>query len=144
MGPLQTKDIIFFKRKREKVQIEDLKLDEADLRKPPKVTVPLKNRAVPDGVKVTLSCSVSGKPYPNIRWVKNNKEICDKNILKENVIGLCRLVIKKTRASDAGVYKVIASNDVGECETKCELKITVWLPLGGFYQSAKNVTSELF
>merc|ERR1719317_1541233 len=123
--PLQTSDIIFFKRKREKVQIEDLKLDEADLRKPPKVTVPLKDRSVPEGVKVTLSCSVSGKPYPNIRWTKNNKEICDKNILKENVIGLCRIVIKKTRGSDAGVYKCIASNDVGECETKCTLKITL-------------------
>jgi len=123
--PLQTSDIIFFKRKREKVQIEDLKLDEADLRKPPKVTVPLKDRSVPDGVKVTLSCSVSGKPYPNIRWTKNNKEICDKNILKENVIGLCRIVIKKTRGSDAGVYKCIASNDIGECETKCTLKITL-------------------
>jgi len=122
--PLQTTDVIFFKLKVAKVQIEELVHDERDLRKQPVVTVPLRPRKVPDGVKVTLSCSVAGKPAPSIKWFKNGNEVNDRNIFKENVIGLCRLVIKKTRNSDAGTYKMVAENEVGSAETEAVLTIT--------------------
>jgi len=122
--PLQTKDMIFIKQKVEKVQIEDITRDEKDLRKPPSVSVPLKSRKVPDGVKVTLSCSIAGKPYPSIKWLKNGREVNDQHIFKENVIGLCRLVITQTKATDSGTYKVVAENEVGKTETSATLTIT--------------------
>ena len=66
----------------------------------------------------------------------------DQHIFKENVIGLCRLVITQTKATDSGTYKVqillfihlsifkiffiqvVAENEVGKTETSATLTIT--------------------
>ncbi|XP_076817561.1 myosin-binding protein C, slow-type-like [Clavelina lepadiformis] len=120
--PLQTKDMVYIKEKVAKVKIEDVQYSEKDLRQPPLVTVPLKPRKVPEGVKVTLSCSVSGKPYPNTRWFKDGVDITDDpNYFKENVIGICRLVIPNVKASDSGVFKIIAENEVGNASSEANL-----------------------
>nr|XP_039274734.1 muscle M-line assembly protein unc-89-like [Styela clava] len=122
--PLECKTVIYIKQAVAKVQIEEMKYDEKDLRKPPSITVPLKARVVPEGVKVTLSCSIGGKPQPSITWYKDNKNISENcNYFKENVIGLCRLVIKCTKPSDAGVYKIVAENTVGSATSEANLII---------------------
>ena len=54
------------------MEIPDAHYDAKDLRQAPQVTVPLKARKVPEGVKVTLSCSISGKPYPSVKLVPIN------------------------------------------------------------------------
>ncbi|XP_078483134.1 twitchin-like [Ciona intestinalis] len=122
--PLQNKEMVYIKEHVAKVQIEDVQYDEKDLRKPPTVTVPLKPRNVPEGVKVTLSCSIAGKPYPSTRWFKDNRDVTDdSHYFKENVIGLCRLVLTSVKKSDAGVYKVVAENSVGTASSEANLLV---------------------
>ena len=42
---------------------------------PPKFTQLLKDLEAHDGDKVRFECRVIGHPMPDIRWVKDNKEI---------------------------------------------------------------------
>lgn len=122
--PLESKTVFYIKREVAPVQIEEVKYDAMDLRQPPQITVPLKPRIVPDGVKVTLSCSISGKPQPQIKWYKDGKDISEnKNYFKENVIGLCRLVLQHAKVSDSGMYKVEATNAIGSATCEASLEV---------------------
>jgi len=45
--------------------------------------------------------------FYHFRWFKDNREVTeDSNYYKENVIGLCRLVLTNVKPSDSGRYKV--------------------------------------
>ncbi|XP_054713925.1 hemicentin-1-like [Uloborus diversus] len=72
---------------------------------------------------VTLTCPISGNPAPQIKWVKNRKEIDprDGNVfIHDNGLKLSFL---RTKTEDSGLYTCIADNGVGNTSYKFELEI---------------------
>jgi hypothetical protein len=121
---LETRHLVYIKHKAQKIQIDSVKYNPLDLRQPPKITVPMKPRVVCEGVKCTLSCTISGKPRPKTQWLKNDVPVQnDKQISMESVAGMCRLVIRSTNSSHSGVYKVVAENELGKASCEASLRV---------------------
>ncbi|KAK6166181.1 hypothetical protein SNE40_022939 [Patella caerulea] len=81
---------------------------------PPDFTVQLKNKTVPEGAYVKMSCSVLGIPAPTIRWFKHGEEITkDKHYSFRNNYGLLSLEINQASIQDIGSYTCEATNSEG-------------------------------
>ncbi|ESO99755.1 hypothetical protein LOTGIDRAFT_173543 [Lottia gigantea] len=81
---------------------------------PPDFTVQLRNKSVPEGSYVKLSCSVLGIPEPSIRWFKHGEEITkDKHYSVRNNYGLLSLEIQQASIQDIGSYTCEARNSEG-------------------------------
>ena len=66
---------------------------------------------------------ISGIPAPKFKWIKDNKELPLKDRVKftfdfKDDIYECKLIITSVQASDAGVYKIEASNKCSATDTK--------------------------
>ncbi|NP_001368673.1 Titin homolog [Caenorhabditis elegans] len=74
-------------------------------------------REVPQGADLTLVCSVSGTPHPNIKWTKDDKPIdmSNKQVRHEN--GVCTLHIIGARDDDQGRYVCEAENIHGVAQS---------------------------
>lgn len=93
---------------------------------PPRVIVPLSDVKIVEGQSVLLVCKIDGYPKPKLSFFKNNEQLMasqrydfDYNIGS----GIATLNIKASKLIDEGVYKVVAENKVGKCETECRLLI---------------------
>lgn len=77
------------------------------------------------GGTAMLEAKVLGFPKPDVRWFHDGNEVKATGRLKflfedqESVT----LVIKNVTAEDAGVYKIVAKNDLGEDTTELELTV---------------------
>ncbi|GFS46965.1 hemicentin-1 [Trichonephila inaurata madagascariensis] len=73
---------------------------------------------------VTLECPMSGNPLPQIRWMKNGKEI---NLDEEPNIYIHgdgqRLSLMRAKNEDTGKYECVAENDVGREAYQFDLEI---------------------
>ncbi|EFP11257.1 CRE-TTN-1 protein [Caenorhabditis remanei] len=74
-------------------------------------------REVPQGSDLTLVCSVSGTPHPNIKWTKDDQPIdmTNKQVRHEN--GVCTLHIIGARDEDQGRYVCEAENIHGVAQS---------------------------
>jgi len=121
---LETKHLVYIKQGPQKVQIDSLNFGAVDLTQPPKITVPMKPRVVCEGVKCTLSCTISGKPRPSVQWLKDDQPIKnDPLIYVESLAGMARLVIRSTKAHHSGIYKVVAENPRGKATCEASLRV---------------------
>jgi len=72
-----------------------------------------------------LEIKADGYPKPTLAWTKDGKEIK----ANEKYRFLCEddestaLIIKNVEIADAGEYKVVATNDLGEDETSCKVVV---------------------
>merc|ERR1712136_48977 len=99
-------------------------VEDMDLTQPPKITVPMKPRVVCEGVKCTLSCTISGKPRPSVQRLKDDQPIKnDPLIYVESLAGMYRLVIRSTKATHSGIYKVVAENERGKATCEASLRV---------------------
>ncbi|GBM98114.1 Hemicentin-1, partial [Araneus ventricosus] len=73
---------------------------------------------------VTLECPMSGNPLPQIKWLKNGKEI---NLDEEPNIYIHsdgqRLSLMRAKNEDTGKYSCVAENDVGSEAYQFDLEI---------------------
>ncbi|XP_055948498.1 hemicentin-1-like isoform X2 [Argiope bruennichi] len=73
---------------------------------------------------VTLECPMSGNPLPQIKWLKNGKEI---NLDEERNIYIHsdgqRLSLMRAKNEDTGKYSCVAENDVGSEAYQFDLQI---------------------
>ena len=76
--------------------------------------------------KLELKCKVDGKPMPDVRWFRDNKEIQStfkvkvtkaKDVHTVTVTGC-------TQKSAGGVYKVVATNKAGKAEHSATVEVT--------------------
>lgn len=93
---------------------------------PPQFIKKLENRTVNESETVKLVVKVSGCPQPEVKWFKDEVVIrsTDKRLRYEEESNEYTLFLDKTTNEDSGLYKVIAENVFGKCETKGELKVT--------------------
>lgn len=67
---------------------------------------------------------VRGKPSPTVTWYKDGEEINDEQFPHIKVFqeeDLYSILITEGKVEDAGLYKVIARNDLGEVSSTANL-----------------------
>lgn len=77
------------------------------------------------GETATFSVRVSGSPAPQVEWYKNEEKIeSHPRIMPESgKRGNFSLVINDIEADDEGLYKCVASNELGEVISRAELRL---------------------
>ncbi|XP_061918758.1 striated muscle preferentially expressed protein kinase-like isoform X2 [Entelurus aequoreus] len=91
---------------------------------PPRFKTPLKDTIAPCSSKVTLTCTIRGKPPPTVRWTKNSEDIRNDSLRVVKAEGHKHsLVIRCSGSSDAGWYYVTAVNAAGKASCKATLHI---------------------
>lgn len=82
--------------------------------KAPRVT-PLKAQVVPNKSTLTMEAAYSGIPEPEVKWLKNGKEIVvDSDLIVETDNGVTKLTVHNMDRKRAGKYEVVATNEAGE------------------------------
>ncbi|KAM4812745.1 hemicentin-1 [Urocitellus parryii] len=81
------------------------------VQEPPRVTVMPKNQSFTGGSEVSIMCSATGYPKPNIAWTVNDMFIVGSHRYRMTSEGT--LFIKNAVSKDAGIYGCLASNSAG-------------------------------
>ncbi|XP_035215496.1 uncharacterized protein LOC118189064 isoform X2 [Stegodyphus dumicola] len=93
--------------------------------KPPSVTG-LEKLRVEEGSKVRLNCHLTGNPIPWVEWYKDGKMITSKGRLRvKTKRRTSKLVIRRVRPSDRGVYECRAGNVVQKQSVSSSATLTV-------------------
>lgn len=91
----------------------------------PKVLENLCEATIVSPEPVTLKCVLDfGEPVAEVKWFKGPKEI--KKSQKFTIIiedKVASLVIQETEPQDAGVYRCMAINPLGQCQMEATLAI---------------------
>lgn len=83
----------------------------------PSFTAPLTDRSIEDSSAARFDVRVRGKPAPTVSWYKDGKEISDEQFPHIKVLqeeDLFSILITEGKFEDAGTYKVVAKNVLGE------------------------------
>ena len=91
----------------------------------PKVLENLSETTVVSPKQVTLKCVLElGEPVAEVKWFKGPKEIKKSQKYVMGVAdGVSSLVLEETEPQDAGVYRCLAINPVGQCQTEATLAV---------------------
>lgn len=92
--------------------------------KVPHVT-PLKPQTIMNKATLTISSSYVGIPEPEIKWLKNSKEVIiddDVTIVTEH--GTSTLTIRNVDRKRAGKYEIVATNEIGESRSSGSVMIS--------------------
>ncbi|CAF92417.1 unnamed protein product, partial [Tetraodon nigroviridis] len=83
-----------------------------------------RSQNVVEGQNVKFTCEVSGEPFPDIEWLKDNMPINVSSNIKlscsQNVLDL---EIWNVTAADSGKYTVKAKNEFGQCSATSSLHV---------------------
>lgn len=100
--------------KAEVMQILDQPAPVPRILKAPRVTS-LKPKTVQNKSTLTIRSSYIGIPEPEIKWLKNGKEIViDEDVTITNENGTSTLIVRNVDRKRAGKYEIVATNEVGE------------------------------
>jgi len=106
----------------------DTMLDVMGKPKAPKVIAELdpKEVTIPGKKDLRLRAKISGFPMPTITWLRDGNEIKVRKgiLMSQDASGGCTIVVEKCTMSDAGVYSAKGTNDVGDCQTSCNVTVT--------------------
>ena len=94
---------------------------------PPTFVETLKPIHAIEGDQVIFTCIVSGKPAPTLTWFLNDIDISNSDdfVIDYDVnTGKCECIIVETFPEDAGMYKCIATNCIGEATSAAELVVS--------------------
>ncbi|XP_055379031.1 titin isoform X2 [Condylostylus longicornis] len=85
----------------------------------------IQNAETTEGKMARFDCRVTGKPYPDVFWFINDRQVYDDNTHKilVNESGSHSLMITATSRYDAGVVKCLARNKAGEVLCQAQLNV---------------------
>ncbi|GMT10735.1 hypothetical protein PFISCL1PPCAC_2032, partial [Pristionchus fissidentatus] len=92
--------------------------------RPPAMQCTLTNETYQEGMKAVLQVMVTGTPRPAIKWYINDLPVNTERVkvtIEED--GWTRLIIDEIREDDAGLYMVVAENDIGEARTGATIHV---------------------
>lgn len=93
----------------------------------PKVERPMEDVSLYEGEEARFEVRFSGNPQPNIKWYKETTKIIHGqgggryNLSQDG--NTYTLKIKDARVDDLGLYRCVASNDMGKVTSKAELDV---------------------
>lgn len=92
---------------------------------PPQFIKKLEDKTVNVSENVKLEVKVTGCPQPDVKWFKGEASIrsSDQRLKYEEDSNEFTLILDNTTPEDSAVYKVIAENVFGKCETKGKLNV---------------------
>ena len=92
----------------------------------PVFEVQLKDALILEDNDLELNCEVKGHPTPTVTWYHNDKKMeGGKNVeMKLDDEGKAHLKIVELKGDDAGVYKCVATNSVGNASTSATVSLT--------------------
>ena len=70
-----------------------------------------------------LSCTVNGSPHPVISWFYNDNPLDRSSPRIKFLDGDRRLMIRRLRLVDTGIYSCLIKNECGEKIRSCELNV---------------------
>ncbi|XP_050932924.1 palladin isoform X3 [Lates calcarifer] len=101
-----------------------------EMHKAPSFVEKLQNTSVAEGHPVRLECRVTGVPYPQIFWKRENESFThntDRISMHQDNCGYLCMIIQPAMKEDAGWYTVSAKNDAGIVSSTARLDIhTQW------------------
>lgn len=92
----------------------------------PRFTAPLKNRIIEDGSAARFDVRVRGQPAPQVTWYKDDEEISGHKFSHIKVFqedNLFSILITEGKIKDAGQYKVVAKNVLGDASSTASLVV---------------------
>ena len=91
---------------------------------PPEITLVLRNRDVKEGGFTKFACRVISKQTVTVQWFKDDLPVKEGGRhLFENDDDLYALTVSQVRMTDAGHYKMVASNENGSVESSAYLNV---------------------
>lgn len=83
------------------------------------------DRDITEGKMTRFDCRVTGRPYPEVTWFINDKQIIDdyNHKILVNESGNHALMITNVQRSDSGMVTCIARNKSGEASFQCRLNV---------------------
>ncbi|XP_066576058.1 palladin isoform X1 [Amia ocellicauda] len=101
-----------------------------EMHKAPCFVEKLQNTGVAEGFPVRMECRVSGVPYPQIFWKKENESLThntDRVSMHQDNYGYICMIIQPATKEDAGWYTVSAKNEAGIVSSTARLDVyTQW------------------
>ncbi|XP_034169508.2 palladin isoform X3 [Pangasianodon hypophthalmus] len=97
-----------------------------EMHKAPSFIEKLQNTSVAEGYPVRLECRVSGVPFPQIFWKRENESIThntDRISMHQDNFGYLCMIIQPALKEDAGWYTVSAKNEAGIVSTTARLDV---------------------
>jgi len=85
----------------------------------------LKSERVIEGDDLKLSCVMTGKPEPEVKWFKDEEPLKhDRRIRTTCDRGICSMTISDVSMDDTGTYKCHVSNDFGSVSSTAEVNVS--------------------
>uniref|UniRef100_A0A3Q1IMS8 Palladin n=1 Tax=Anabas testudineus TaxID=64144 RepID=A0A3Q1IMS8_ANATE len=97
-----------------------------EMHKAPSFIEKLQNTSVAEGHPVRLECRVTGVPYPQIFWKRENESFThntDRISMHQDNCGYLCMIIQPALKEDAGWYTVSAKNDAGIVSSTARLDV---------------------
>ncbi|KAM3875732.1 palladin isoform 2-T2 [Diretmus argenteus] len=97
-----------------------------EMHKAPSFVEKLQNTSVAEGYPVRLECRVTGVPYPQIFWKRENESIThntDRISMHQDNCGYLCMIIQPAMKEDAGWYTVSAKNEAGIVSSTARLDV---------------------
>uniref|UniRef100_A0A0N4ZRH6 Hemicentin-1 n=1 Tax=Parastrongyloides trichosuri TaxID=131310 RepID=A0A0N4ZRH6_PARTI len=86
----------------------------------PVITLSEDTYSLREGDTIVLPCETTGSPKPEIKWFWNG-EVFNEGEIDENG----NLIIENVKSAQRGIFKCVASNDIGEDEKEITLNVHV-------------------
>ncbi|XP_021346443.1 twitchin-like isoform X8 [Mizuhopecten yessoensis] len=84
----------------------------------------LEAKTLNEGDRLKFSCSIKGKPEPEVEWFLNGKKLISDSLVSiKNIAGICTLTIASVTEDDEGTYLCKVTNRAGEASSKATLKV---------------------
>jgi hypothetical protein len=93
----------------------------------PEFQLRLRKKVIPAGLSAKFTCSIRGRPDPEISWMKQESGIILENGVKYNMTslaGVASLTINNCEERDMGTYRCTARNAAGETSDYAQLEVT--------------------
>lgn len=99
------------------------------------------------GEDAIFTCSITGEPTPEIRWLVDNQEVApSERVTITYEEGVCTLKISQATPQDEAVYVVEATNKVGKATVSANLviirKCLMYYPVS-FVVTGSDLNSEV-
>ena len=73
-----------------------------------------------EGDELTLQCTASGNPIPNVTWTKDDNDV---ELASTVQTAVSTLIISSVTREDSGVYKCTATNAAGAGSNTLSVKV---------------------